>query len=192
MTRALSRIAMVLAIGLPGVASAAVDGWWKSVDDETGNIRSIVHVEVVNGKAKGTIVQLFRQPDEIPDPLCTACAAPLNTRKIVGLEIMSGLTPDGATWSGGSILDPASGSVYSVFIEELDGGKQLKVRGYMGFSLLGRTQTWYRTAAPDASIRTYLMNKAGKPLPYVYADGHMTDTPALEAHIGGPLPPRTP
>lgn len=192
MTRLLTLVVLLLAVALPRVAAAAVDGWWKSIDDETGNIRSIVHIDVINGKAKGTIVQLFRQPDEIADPLCTACDAPLNTHKIVGLEIMSGLTQDGATWSGGSILDPASGSVYSVFVEELDAGKQLKVRGYMGFSLLGRTQIWYRTAAPDASIRTYLMNKAGKPLPYVYADGHMTDTPALEGHIGGPLPPKKP
>lgn len=192
MRRWIALVSLVVALGAPTVSEAGVDGWWKTIDDETGNTRSIVQIQIVNGAAQGKIVQLFRQPDEVADPVCTECAAPQNTQKIVGMKIIADLTFDGTTWSGGTILDPGSGTSYSAFIEELDGGKKLKVRGYMGFSLLGRTQYWYRTDAPDASIRTYLMNTAGKPTPYVYADGHQASTQALEAHLGGPLPPKKP
>ncbi|MFX9518072.1 DUF2147 domain-containing protein [Acinetobacter baumannii] len=42
------------------------------------------------------------------------------------------------------MLDPASGKVYSVKLTPVEGGRKLDVRGFMGFSLLGRTQTWTR------------------------------------------------
>jgi uncharacterized protein (DUF2147 family) len=44
-------------------------------------------------------------------------------------------------WQG---VDPQSGNIYKVWIEVVDGGKRLKVRGYLGVSLFGRTQYWER------------------------------------------------
>jgi uncharacterized protein (DUF2147 family) len=60
------------------------------------------------------------------------------------MEIFSGLKNKNHEWSGGEILDPDTGNVYRVKIWLEDGGKSLKVRGYIGFSLLGRTQQWTR------------------------------------------------
>ncbi|RZJ68171.1 MAG: DUF2147 domain-containing protein, partial [Flavobacterium sp.] len=54
-----------------------------------------------------------------------------------------GLTKDGSEYTDGDILDPVKGKLYSCTIE-LDGKDKLNVRGYMGISLLGRTQTWSR------------------------------------------------
>ncbi len=167
---------------LPATAFAGIEGYWKTIDDETGNIRSIVEITVDNGVATGTIVQLYRQPDEARDPDCTECKGALHGKKVIGLDIINDLRPDGTTWSGGTIMDPGNGKTYSCKVEESD--DTLQVRGFVGVSLLGRTQTWHRVASPDLSVRTYLLNKSGKAVPLVHADGHTTDEAELTAHLG--------
>jgi uncharacterized protein (DUF2147 family) len=47
-------------------------------------------------------------------------------------------------WEGGKILDPENGTEYSLRLTPIEGGAKLQVRGFLGFSLLGRTQTWVR------------------------------------------------
>ena len=44
----------------------------------------------------------------------------------------------------GEILDPDSGAIYRAKAKLLDGGNKLEVRGYIGVSLFGRSQTWIR------------------------------------------------
>ena len=61
-----------------------------------------------------------------------------------GLLILSGVRHNGDEWGGGEILDPDNGKVYRVRVRLADGGKKLLVRGYLGFSLFGRTETWVR------------------------------------------------
>lgn len=65
----------------------------------------------------------------------------LRSRKIQGLEILTNFTKDGDTYSGGQIYDPKSGKTYSCKMT-LKGKDKLDIRGYMGVSLLGRTETW--------------------------------------------------
>ncbi|KGE14777.1 DUF2147 domain-containing protein [Sphingobacterium deserti] len=67
----------------------------------------------------------------------------LRSRKIQGLEILTNFTKDGDTYSGGQIYDPKSGKTYSCKMT-LKGKDKLDIRGYMGVSLLGRTETWKR------------------------------------------------
>jgi uncharacterized protein (DUF2147 family) len=72
---------------------------------------------------------------------------------LLGQIILQGLHPDGAgNWSGGTIYDPDSGRSYKCHIELID-PDHLKVRGFIGLSLLGRSQTWtrYRGASLDLS-----------------------------------------
>jgi len=64
-------------------------------------------------------------------------------KPIAGLVIIENLTEDGDEFNGGTIMDPENGKTYKCYIELLDDGK-LKVRGYLGISLLGRTQYWRR------------------------------------------------
>jgi uncharacterized protein (DUF2147 family) len=61
----------------------------------------------------------------------------------MGLIFIKGLTKDGEEYSGGKILDPKNGKLYKCYIT-LEGNDKLKVRGYIGISLLGRTQYWKR------------------------------------------------
>ncbi|MDX2247069.1 MAG: DUF2147 domain-containing protein [Bacteroidia bacterium] len=121
-------------------------GKWKTIDDETGDQKSIVEIFEKDGKLYGKIIQLFRKPTEEQDPVCDECDEddPRYNKRVLGMVILEGLKKGSDNvWEDGEILDPKNGSVYSCYIELIDKNK-LKLRGYLGFSLIGRTQYWYR------------------------------------------------
>ncbi len=162
-----------LLLSFSAFAGGDPTGYWKTIDDETDRPKSVVHITVDNGVAKGQIVQLYRTPDQDDDPFCTDCLTPEQQKqKINGMVILDGLEDNGKEWEGGTILDPGNGKTYSAFIEVQDGGKKLMVRGFIGFSLLGRTQHWYRVDSPDLAVRNYRYDPATKKVsPLVMADG---------------------
>jgi uncharacterized protein (DUF2147 family) len=120
-------------------------GRWKTIDDETGKAKSIVEIYKKDGKLYGRIVQLFREPNEVQDPLCVECEGAKRNQKIIGMEIIEAMEfdADDNEWEDGTILDPKSGTVYDckLWLDE-DNPNQLKVRGYVAFFY--RTQTWIR------------------------------------------------
>jgi|JI8StandDraft_1071087.scaffolds.fasta_scaffold23203_4 uncharacterized protein (DUF2147 family) len=125
--------------------STTAAGTWKTIDDETGNVKSLVEITEADGQLTGKIVKLFRKPDEDQDPKCDKCSGDKKDKPMMGLQILWGLKKDSDTkWSGGEIMDPKKGKTYSCKMELIEDGKKLKVRGFLGFSLLGRTQTWER------------------------------------------------
>jgi uncharacterized protein (DUF2147 family) len=63
---------------------------------------------------------------------------------IIGLVILRNFKFDDNEWNDGKIYDPESGKTYSCHLTLKD-NNTLKVRGYVGVSLLGRTETWTRT-----------------------------------------------
>ncbi len=68
----------------------------------------------------------------------------LRSREIVGLIILNGFVFDGDdTWEDGTIYDPREGKTYSCKMS-LDGLDKLSMRGYVGISLFGRSETWTR------------------------------------------------
>lgn len=124
--------------------SATPIGRWKTVDDVTGKATSVVTIFEENGKLYGRIEKLI-DPDPLDrDPRCNRCDGDAKGRPLIGLEILWGLRRDGAQWSGGRILDPETGKTYKCVVALEDGGAELKVRGFIGFSILGRTQYWTR------------------------------------------------
>jgi uncharacterized protein (DUF2147 family) len=131
-----------LAQSVPVVAG--ITGKWKTIDDETGKAKSIVEIYEENGSYSGKIVKLFREPNEEQNPNCDKCTGDKKDKPITGMQILSGLKKDGDKWSGGDILDPKNGKTYSCKAELAENGAKLKLRGFIGFSLLGRTQTWIR------------------------------------------------
>ena len=136
-------------ISIPAAAHAAPDaaspvGYWKTIDDEEGTEKSVVQIWEKDGQMFGKIIQLF----EDPKATCDECKGELKGKPVVGMQILSGLKKDDDEWSGGTIMDPANGKTYKCYIEVQDGGKKLKVRGYIGISLFGRTQYWYRVEQP--------------------------------------------
>lgn len=70
-----------------------------------------------------------------------------------GLEILWGLrSRAGGTWQDGSVYDPATGSTYTCQLT-LDGNDRLRLRGYVGIPLIGRTATWIRVGAENRLCR---------------------------------------
>lgn len=120
-------------------------GLWKTIDDETKKEKSIVEVYEIDGKLHGKIQKIFRPTDEDQNPKCDKCKGNMKDQPIIGLEILKKLKKSSdKIWNDGDITDPNNGKTYSCKIELIEDGKKLKVRGFIGFSLLGRTQIWER------------------------------------------------
>ncbi|MFV8332463.1 DUF2147 domain-containing protein [Flavobacterium sp. GSP14] len=121
--------------------SHSVIGNWKTIDDETGKAKSVVEIYERSGKIYGKIVDIVDA--EKRKSLCTACSGDEKNKPVMGLVIIKGLKKDGKEYNDGKILDPTTGKLYKCFLA-LEGHDKLKVRGYIGVSLFGRTQIWNR------------------------------------------------
>ncbi|QOZ51528.1 DUF2147 domain-containing protein [Bradyrhizobium sp. CCBAU 53338] len=119
-------------------------GLWRNIDDVSGKPRALIRITESNGTLQGKIEKVFPGPSEDRNPKCEKCEGALKDAPVIGLVILSGLKKDGDEYTGGKILDPDNGKVYSSRIRLGDGGKKLDVRGYVGVSLLGRSQIWVR------------------------------------------------
>jgi uncharacterized protein (DUF2147 family) len=120
-------------------------GLWRTVDDKTGKERSFIRIAESNGVFEGKVEKLLnRQPDDDPDGLCRKCEGERKDKPIVGMTILWGLKKDGDQFAGGEILDPKNGKIYRAKMKLVEGGRKLEVRGFIGVSLLGRSQTWLR------------------------------------------------
>jgi len=79
-----------------------------------------------------------------PDPT-------LRNRPILGLQVMEGLTLEGEWWRNGSCYDPQTGKTYQCKMR-LESPTELKLRGYIGFSLFGRSYTLTRELSDPTGI----------------------------------------
>jgi uncharacterized protein (DUF2147 family) len=126
---------------LPLVWAQSPSGKWVTVDDKTGQKRALVTISETGGELSAIINKIYTQPGDTG--ICDKCPGGFKGKKISGLRFMWGLKSEGHNvWSGGSILDPKSGRIYRAKVTMQ--GNKLLVRGYLGMSLLGRTQVWRR------------------------------------------------
>jgi uncharacterized protein (DUF2147 family) len=137
-------LAAALVSSLARADQASPVGLWKNIDDVSGKSRALIRITESNGTLQGKVEKVFPAPNEDQNPKCEKCDGVLKNAPIVGMTILSGLKRDGDEYSGGQILDPENGKLYSSKVRVSDGGKKLSVRGYIGVSMLGRTQTWIR------------------------------------------------
>ena len=117
-------------------------GLWKTFDDKTGKPRALVRIYLQDGKYFGKIEQSFTPGAETR--VCAVCTDERKNQPIIGLLIIRNVSLRDGEYGGGDILDPESGSVYHCKFHLENDGSVLVVRGYIGFSLLGRSQTWRR------------------------------------------------
>jgi len=131
---------MILLLGK--VSAQDIVGYWKTIDDETHKPKSVVHIyKAKDGKYYGRIVKLFREKGEDPNPKCDKCPGDRKNKPIIGMVILTKLEKVGKNeWDNGRILDPNNGKIYDCKMWIEDG--KLQVRGYLGWSLIGRSQTW--------------------------------------------------
>jgi len=116
-------------------------GTWKTIDDETGKEKSYVEIYEKDGKLYGKVAKILTKGKE--DAKCDKCSGALKNKPIQGMVILYDLKKSGNEWTGGKILDPNSGKEYKATVK-LNGKDKLDVRGYVGISLVGRTQTWVK------------------------------------------------
>ena len=134
---------LLLLISFIAQASDGLVGTWKSIDDESGEAKSLIQITENDGIYTGKIIQLFNP--STPNPNCSKCKDDRKDQAIIGMEIIRGVKQKKTNkWSGGKILDPKKGKEYKVKFTLKDEGATLKVRGYVGSPMLGRTQYWQR------------------------------------------------
>lgn len=131
-------------------AGASPVGTWTQVDDVTHKPKSVIEItQQPNGTLQGVVQQVYFSDQGTTHPICKACSGERHNQPVVGMTIMWGVNADGQNnWDGGKILAPESGKIYKVKLSLSDNGQKLDVRGYVGLSLFGRTQTWLRKAEP--------------------------------------------
>ncbi|BDB53148.1 DUF2147 domain-containing protein [Flavobacterium ammonificans] len=132
---------LICVLATVSMHSQSVIGKWKTIDDETGEAKSIVEVYSKSGKIYAKVVEILDL--EHKNSVCKKCSGEDKNKSILGLTIIKGLSKDGSEYNSGEILDPKNGKLYKCALS-LESKDKLKIRGYIGFSLLGRTQYWHR------------------------------------------------
>ena len=142
---------LILSLLIAGLAFAAERtpvGAWQTIDDETHKPKAIVEITEHDGALSGRVVKLFRNPGEDQNPKCKDCSGERKDQPVIGMTILWDLQRDGDEWNGGEIIDPDGGKIYRCKLSLDETGTRLDVRGFIGFSLLGRTQIWERAESP--------------------------------------------
>lgn len=127
-------------------AADDISGVWRSIDDKTGFSKALIEIKKSdNGVYQGKIIKILPRPGYTPKTHCQDCPAPYKGAPILGLTVLDGMKQKNATeYEGGTILDPLSGKVYKSKIKVSNNGKRLRMRGYVGVEVFGRSQTWIR------------------------------------------------
>jgi uncharacterized protein (DUF2147 family) len=136
----MKKLLLTFVLSLFGVLSfAQIEGKWKTIDDETKQAKSIVEIYKKGDQYYGKVSQLLIKPE---NPNCVDCKGDRKNKPILGMEIIRGLKKDGDEFTGGTITDPKTGKTYKCTITRK--GDILNVRGYLGLSFIGRSQTWQK------------------------------------------------
>ena len=123
-----------------------ITGLWQTIDDKTGAPKGQVEIrKEANGTFVGKVTKITPRTGYTPKEICVDCPAPYTNKPILGLDTLTGLKhSSGNNYTGGRILDPNTGKIYSMKAKLSANGKRLHLRGYVGVSVLGRNQIWIR------------------------------------------------
>jgi uncharacterized protein (DUF2147 family) len=130
-------------IGHAAAATPTAAGVWRQVDD-AGKVGALVSITEEGGVFVGRLSRLFLDPGDDPNPICTECPGDKRNQPLLGLVFIEGMKQSGLDYDGGTILDPETGKVYSARMSLSPNGTSLTVRGYLGWSIFGKSQTWTR------------------------------------------------
>jgi len=138
--------ALLLSASSSAIFAEDISGTWKNIDDKTGSSKAILEIrQESNGTYTAKIVKVTPRPGYTPKETCVNCPAPYTNKPILGMDVVKGLKPaGGSNFTQGKIIDPLTGHIYSMKAKLSPNGKRLTLRGYVGVSALGRSQTWIR------------------------------------------------
>lgn len=133
---------LTLFVFLIGITTHAqsILGEWETYDDKTNEKKAIIEIYKQNDMYAAKIIKNFVRDK---DAVCEKCEGENKNKPIIGLIIIENLKKIDDVYEEGTILDPQSGDIYKCYLKLVEKNK-LKVRGYIGFSIIGRTQYWLR------------------------------------------------
>lgn len=144
------------------VHANGIDGYWQTIDDKTGNPKGIMQIYTQENVTYGKVLGGYPVNGVVPHQICTKCPSPFTNQPVTSMQIMWGFTynPQDQDYENGHILDPDSGHIYHAMLIPTNNGQNLKVHGYIGIPLIGRTQIWNRLTEDqfNAVMKEYPQN----------------------------------
>lgn len=139
---------LLAGIGMSICAHAQdLSGTWQQIDDKTGSPKAIIEIrKEADETFVGKIVKVTPRPGYTPQKTCNKCPAPYTNQPILGMDVLTSLKHVEGTnnYEKGRVIDPLAGKIYDAKVRLNASGKRLTLRGYIGVSALGRSQTWIR------------------------------------------------
>jgi len=111
------------------------------VIESNGTLGGQVETYLENGKLFGRVTQV--RPGRKNTDVCDKCSGEYKNHLILGLVILRNFQAEGDDWVDGTAVDPENGKEYKGKVWAV-GNDTLQMRGFIGISLFGRTETWKR------------------------------------------------
>ena len=125
--------------------SQDIVGKWKTIDDKRNITTSIFEIYKKGDTYSGKILLILNEKNK---DVCTSCKGTYHNKNLKNVVILKNLEKEENIYENGNITDPENGKTYNCYVELVSDNK-LKIRGYIGFSIFGRTQYWYRVTKED-------------------------------------------